>query len=88
MNRNEIMELVVANLKRTVVDLQDSDIEPQRSMIDMGATSLDVVEVVSTSMRKLKVKVPRARLNDLNCLDDLVDLLTDIVQGRDAVVAT
>jgi hypothetical protein len=44
-------------------------------MVRMGATSLDIVEVVSTSMRALKVKVPRAALGELKCLDDLVTLL-------------
>lgn len=88
MNRNDIMQLVITNLKRTVVDLEDADIAPDKAMSDMGATSLDIVEVVSTTMRKLRVKVPRDRLNNLTCLNDLVDLLTEVVQEQQTAVAS
>ena len=45
-----------------------------------GANSLDIVEVVSATMRELKVKVPRAELSKLENLDGLVDLLLKSVQ--------
>jgi acyl carrier protein len=41
----------------------------------LGANSLDIIEVVSLSMRELKVKVPRAELAKLTNLEGLVDLL-------------
>jgi acyl carrier protein len=44
-------------------------------MKDLGASSLDLVEIVSLSMRELKVKVPRSELATLNNIGGLVDLL-------------
>ena len=57
------------------------------SMKDYGANSLDIVEVVSGSMRELKVKVPRSELNKLTNIDGLVDLLYDIKQRGATPVA-
>ena len=61
---------------------EDAEIDPSQSMKDLGATSLDIVEVVSCSMRELKVKVPRSELNTLKNIDELVDLLLKVVQEK------
>jgi acyl carrier protein len=73
--REEIASIVRKHLARVVDDLKESDIDMSRSMKDLGATSLDMVEVVSLSMRELKVKVPRSELGKLTNMDGLVDLL-------------
>jgi polyketide biosynthesis acyl carrier protein len=78
MEREEILALVTRNLRKTVIDLKEEDIDPRRSMVEMGATSLDLVEVVSATMRALKLKVPRAALAELKCMNDLVDLLVRV----------
>ena len=75
MEREEIASVVRKHLVDVIGDLKVSDIDMSRSMKDLGATSLDMVEVVSLSMRELKVKVPRAELGKLTNMDGLVDLL-------------
>jgi acyl carrier protein len=44
-------------------------------MKDLGVNSLDIVEVVSCTMRELRIKVPRSELSKLSNIDGLVDLL-------------
>jgi acyl carrier protein len=56
-------------------------IDPARSMRDYRVNSLDVVEVVSRSMRELKVKVPRAELRKLSNINALIDLLYQVTQA-------
>ena len=67
----------------TVEDVPEDQIDPTRSMVDIGASSLDIVEVVSCSMRDLKVKVPREELMKLDNMDGLVDLLYKAVQEKE-----
>ena len=74
-SREKVLEVVEKHLRDTVEDLEDTKIDPNRSMKDLGANSLDIVEVVSCSMRELKVKVPRSELNNLANINELVDLL-------------
>jgi len=75
MNREDVLAVVVKHLANAVDGLDAATIDPQRSLKEYGANSLDIVEVVSGAMRELKVKVPRAELNKLTNIDGLVDLL-------------
>jgi acyl carrier protein len=63
-------------------DLDEADFDTSKSMKDMGANSLDIVEVVSCTMRDLKVKVPRSELATLTNVDELVDLLVKVVNEK------
>lgn len=78
MTRDAVSAVVIKHLANAVDDIDPASIDPQRSMKDYGANSLDIVEVVSASMRELKVKVPRSELNKLTNLDQLVALLHEI----------
>ena len=86
MTREEVHADVARQLAASVDGLDVASIDPQRSMKDYGANSLDIVEVVSGAMRELKVKVPRTELNKLTNLDGLVGLLYDIKSGATETV--
>jgi acyl carrier protein len=75
MTREHVLAVVTKHLMEAVDGLDATAIEPMRSMKDLGANSLDIVEVVSRSMRELKVKVPRSELAKLTNIDGLVDTL-------------
>ena len=84
MTREHVLEVVTRHLVDTIEELEGVEIDPVKSMKDLGANSLDIVEVVSASMRELKVKVPRDQLNKLTNIDELVDLLHKSVQEKEA----
>jgi len=74
MTREEILAVIKKHLADAVDDVDLDAIDPKKSMVDYGANSLDLVEVVSRSMRELKVKIPRSELTKLENIDGLVDL--------------
>ncbi|MCA9715143.1 MAG: acyl carrier protein [Myxococcales bacterium] len=82
--REAVLDVVKRHLVDTIEELEGVEIDPSKSMKDLGANSLDIVEVVSCSMRELKVKVPRAELNKLENINQLVDLLHQEAQGKSA----
>ena len=84
MSREDVLEVVKRHLVDTIEELEGVEIDPARSMKDLGANSLDIVEVVSCSMRELKVKVPRSELNSLENINQLVELLYASVQEKAA----
>lgn len=88
MEREEVVSVVRKHLADVVGDLTPSDIDTSRSMKDLGATSLDIVEVVSLTMRELKVKVPRSELSKLTNMDGLVDLLYASIRQKVEAVPT
>ena len=75
MTREHVLSVVKKHLVDAVDDLDEATIDPTRSMKELGANSLDIVEVVSRAMRELKVKVPRAQLSKLTNIDGLVETL-------------
>jgi len=84
MTREEILVVIKKHLVDAVDDLDPNTIDVQKSMKDYGANSLDLVEVVSRSMRELKVKVPRSELAKLTNIEGLVELFHKSVTERDA----
>jgi acyl carrier protein len=86
-NRDDVLAVVKRHLVDTVEGIDSAQVDPAKSMKDLGANSLDIVEVVSCSMRELKVKIPRAELNRLTNIDELVDLLHKTVQEKQAAAS-
>lgn len=78
MDRDQVLSVVIKHMKQNIDGLDESQIDPSRSMLDQGASSLDVVEIVAASMRELRIKVPRTALANLKCIDDLVDLFVEV----------
>jgi acyl carrier protein len=83
-SKEHILSVVKKHLIDILEDIEEEEIDPAKSMKDMGANSLDIVEVVSCSMRELKVKVPRSELAQLQNIDELVDMLHDVMTKKEA----
>ena len=75
--RQEIQDMVIRHLRENVDGLDDMEIEPSRSMVDYGASSLDMVEIVSACLRELGITIPRTRFTGLKTMDDLIDLFLE-----------
>lgn len=82
MNRDEILAIVVKHVVEAGEGLNLGDIDPNRSMLDYDLPSLDIVEVVTRSMRVVNVKVPRTDLRKVDTINDLVDALHRAIQAK------
>lgn len=74
MTREQILEVVTKHIRSNIYALDGRPIDGSQSMLDLGASSLDVIEIVSSSMRELEIKVPRTQLAGLKSIDELVDV--------------
>ena len=77
MTREEVFEVIKTNILENLEDLNADEITMEGSMKDYGANSLDMIEIVSVSMRQLKIKVPRTELVDIKSIGELVDKFMD-----------
>ena len=80
MTKEEVIEVIKKNITENLDDIEDQEIDPQKSMKDYGANSLDMIEVVSCSMRELKIKIPRSELADIANIDQLADKFMEYVE--------
>ena len=85
--REHILTVVKKHILDISEDLTEEQIDPVQSMRDLGINSLDIVEVVSCSMRELKVKVPRSELSNLTNIDGLVELLYRVSMEKETALA-
>ncbi len=74
MTRQEIFSVIQANMQMIIPKMDGQEIIEAKSMRDYGADSLMMVEVVSRSMKQLKIKVPRAKLVSVTNLKELLDV--------------
>ncbi len=81
-SNEKIFAVVVKHLVDVVEEIDPDSVRREHSMKDLGAGSLDIVEVVSCSMRELRVRVPRKELGTLRNIGELVDLLERVVTEK------
>ena len=77
MERTEILAVVEKYIREVLDDEAPDTIDPDKSMKDYGINSLDIVEIVSHSMRELRIKIPRSELSNITNIDGLVNVLHD-----------
>lgn len=76
MTDQQVFDIVTKHLTTIVPGIDPTAVTRDASMRELGASSLDIVEVVSCSMRELRVRVPRSELQGLKNIGDLVALLS------------
>ena len=81
MTREEVLQVVLKHIAENVDGVDKATIDPRKTMAEYDASSLDIVEIVSASMRDLQLSIPRTELAKLQNIDQLVDLLTERKQG-------
>lgn len=81
MTKAQVIEVIKKNIVENLDDIAIEDIDVSKSMKDYGANSLDIIEVVSCSMRDLDIKIPRSELADIGDIDGLADKFMEHVQG-------
>jgi acyl carrier protein len=64
-------------MREIIEDANGQEIRETNKMLDFGANSLEIVEVVSKSMRQLRIRVPRTKLIEAQNLKDLLDLFEE-----------
>ena len=80
MTKEEVIKVIKENIVDNLDDIEGEEIDPEKSMKDYGANSLDIIEVVSCSMRELNIKIPRAELADIKNIDGLADKFMEYVE--------
>jgi polyketide biosynthesis acyl carrier protein len=80
MTKEEVIEVIKRNIAENLDDIDEGEIDPQKSMKEYGANSLDMIEVVSCSMRELNIKIPRSELSDIANIDQLGDKFMEFVK--------
>ena len=78
MTQEEVFDVLKKHILDQLEDeVEEDQIEIEKSMLDLGANSLDIVEIVTNTMRELKIKIPRDELASINTMKGLVAAMTE-----------
>lgn len=75
MEKSAVFAVVKRVTQSILVDVDEARITPERTLAELGANSIDRVEVVTGAMEQLGVKVPRVELFGAKNIQGLVDIL-------------
>lgn len=82
LDKADVYQVIENNMRLVMGALPEKDFDPALSILDHGANSLELVEIVSRTMRELQVRVPRARLNRVETIDELADEIVEASARR------
>jgi acyl carrier protein len=76
MTRQEMFDILAKNMAVVIPGFKDQALTDASSLVnDFGADSLQVVEIVSRTMRAASVRMKRTELNKAKNIGELIDML-------------
>lgn len=88
MTREEILAVLKSNLYALSPELETSEkgqtLLQITSIKDLGLDSLEIIEIISRSMKQLKIKVPRPELMQIKNFDELLNTFEKYANQKQA----
>lgn len=75
MNKEEVLRLLMKNLKLTIPEFAGEDLDTSKSYKELGVSSLELVRIVNASMKEMGVKMSPNMLASVKTTDDLANVL-------------
>jgi len=75
LTQTQVFELVKKNILEILPTTQADLIVPEQSLVDLGANSVDRMEIVTLSMEDLGVKIPLMSFAKVFNIESLVEVL-------------
>lgn len=75
MEKYEVFQIVKENCKEVLPELEGHDFSGSDKLVELGANSIDRSEIISLSLEKIALDIPRTELNKANNIGELVEIL-------------
>ena len=83
MTKTEIFVIVQNNILEILTNITPESIKPEISMRDLGANSIDRVDVIIKTMSDLSLKVPLVDFGYVKNIGELVDIFVEKIENRE-----
>lgn len=75
MSKEEVFEIVKENVIDILPDVNEQDIHPEECLKNLGANSIDRMEITVSCMKSLSLKIPLIEFGSVSNIQGLVDVL-------------
>jgi len=80
MSKEHVFEVVKNIIIEVLPDVDPAEISIEKQLKDIGANSIDRMEIVTMSMQELDIKIPLMSFAGVNNIEGMVDVLNDNYQ--------
>lgn len=77
MNKHAIYQIVEMVIKDVLPDINENLISGTKSLKDLGANSIDRMEVITMSLEKIGIKIPLINFAKVTNIEGIVDVLAE-----------
>ena len=81
MNQQDVFQVIKKVTLEVLSFLSPAEVTMEKSLKDLGANSIDRMEIVTMSMEDLNVKIPPNEFGEVKNLEGLVNLLLEKVNS-------
>lgn len=75
MTRDDVFDIVKKNIREVLPELDDSKIVTEVHLKELGANSVDRMEIITMSMEDLDINIPLVEFAKVKNIDELISLL-------------
>ncbi len=75
MNKNNVFEVVKESIIEILPDVKEHEISIEGNLKDLGANSIDRMDIVVRTMEVMELKIPMVEFGNVKNIQELVDLL-------------
>lgn len=72
MNRTEILALVKSTILEVIPELTPDSLTPEQSLVDLGANSVDRMDIITLSMESLELNISMLEFAGARNIGDIV----------------
>ena len=80
--QQRVFDIVKLKVAEVLIDVDPVRITREASLVDLGANSIDRVEVAMSSMEELGLDIPGSALHGVKNIGELVDALSRHLEGE------
>ena len=74
MNKEDVYKIIKSNIGKVLIDIDMSQVSIEKNLKDLGANSIDRVEITQYCMEDFKIKIPRVEFGIVKNINDLVEI--------------
>lgn len=80
MSRNEIFGVLVDVIMDILPEIAREDISYDTSLQDIGANSVDRMDIIIGTMETLGIKIPLVKFGEAHCLEDIIKTISEGIE--------
>lgn len=82
MDKEYIIEILKESIIEILSDITEEEIILSDSLRDLGANSVDRMDIIVQCMKELKVKIPMTEFGNIKNMNELVELFYEKTQSN------